>query len=339
MGRPTLKFMILAILALAANVDGSENVRERGDAQVSVELNYRLHGRDWPGLCATGTKQSPINIATTDLKPLGSPDFAPKLDTLGVVSEHLLFLTEKLPHIEVEWEHVDVPASATVAATLDGDVFAPLEGGLKPEEVKRVAIEPAQFHFHAPSESSIDGKLFDGVIHIVTFVKPGESAKCDKIKEEGGLGCPVVLAIPLTGNGTEETSPLTTLLSQKTQMYSYGPFRQSDRPIKRAGPEGGMQIDGSFNLDDLLPSNGQAAIWEGSLTTFPCTEGVLWVKFVNPISISKRQVISLQRMVAKGVTPYCRFDIYNTCFPPRSPFNNRVIQPLNDRAVKTGNVF
>lgn len=45
-----------------------------------------------------------------------------------------------------------------------------------------------------------------------------------------------------------------------------------------------------LDLQQLLPSNTSYLAYAGSLTTPPCTEGVLWMLMVNAQKISLQQV-------------------------------------------------
>lgn len=327
-------------LLVVAIVASSLALSNSADEKEAAGLTYRKHGLDWPGLCQTGKKQSPINISTKDLKALDRK-FAPNIDTLGRVKNTVMFLTPALPHVELMWDDVVTPTNATVAADKDGNIFAPLKGEADLRDHKRVEFQPAQFHFHTPSESGLDGKLFDGVIHIVNFVKPGESKYCDGIKAAGGLGCPIVLSIFLEG-GTTQTSALNAVFTSHVKSTGdlrsgdtlHGGFSSSDYVIKSTGKENGIKSSDVLNLDYLLPKNGEVAMWEGSLTTAPCTEGVLWIKYLTPLSVSHRQIYHLRNTLIHAVGGDCRSTRNGRCFPPRHFSNNRIIQPLNGRIVR-----
>ncbi|GMH46137.1 hypothetical protein BSKO_14101 [Bryopsis sp. KO-2023] len=303
----------------------------------SAGLNYRSHGADWPGLCQSGEKQSPVGVTTKDLKPYAKPEYAPNLETLGVAGDITFLLTTVLPHVEVEWERLTEPARATLAATKDGDIFAPLRGDVDADELKRVAFEPAQFHFHTPSENSLDGNLFDGIIHVVNFVKDGESEMCDSIKASGGLGCPVVVSIFLKEDERVEACPLSLLSS--VNVAATGEPNPSDYLIRSAGKENGVKFFGHFDLDSILPSDGKIAIWEGSLTTAPCTEGVFWIQFLTPADVSFPEIMQLRNTLAYAAGSDCKSIKNGQCFPQRFPSNNRMTQPLNGRVVRTADVY
>lgn len=49
-------------------------------------------------------------------------------------------------------------------------------------------------------------------------------------------------------------------------------------------------MKGKFDLNKFLPESGRYVTLHGSLTTAPCTEGVLWVNMLEPIGITPEQV-------------------------------------------------
>lgn len=68
-----------------------------------------------------------------------------------------------------------------------------------------------------------------------------------------------------------------------------------------------------FNPQELIPASASYYTFVGSLTTPPCTEGVQWVVFEQPLTISEQQLNSFTEYYAN---------------------NNRDTQPLNGREVK-----
>lgn len=45
-----------------------------------------------------------------------------------------------------------------------------------------------------------------------------------------------------------------------------------------------------LDLNDLIPAKKSYYTWNGSFTTPPCTEGVLWILFDSMNTVSARQV-------------------------------------------------
>ncbi|MGY4830453.1 carbonic anhydrase [Sphaerotilaceae bacterium SBD11-9] len=117
--------------------------------------------------------------------------------------------------------------------------------------------ELVQFHFHKPSEESIDGKRYDMVAHLVHK------------DAEGRLG---VVAVPLT---TGQINPMIAAVWSNLPAH-----KESEVEVS------GLQI----NAADLLPAERSYFTFAGSLTTPPCSEGVTWFVLKNPASLSAGEI-------------------------------------------------
>jgi len=138
-----------------------------------------------------------------------------------------------------------------------------------------------QFHFHHPSEERIDYKGFPMVAHLVH-------------KSESGTLAVVAVELELGGPNQAVAGAWRSL-----------PLDQGDK----AGVYGGI------NPEALLPAKEKRKYFQfmGSLTTPPCTEGVLWMVLKQPMSISKDQLAVFKRFF---------------------PMNARPVQPSNGRLVR-----
>lgn len=56
----------------------------------------------------------------------------------------------------------------------------------------------------------------------------------------------------------------------------------------------------SIDLAALLPDDLSYAVYEGSLTTPPCTQGVIWHVMLSPLRITQQQVCAQQVYVCWG---------------------------------------
>ena len=139
--------------------------------------------------------------------------------------------------------------------------------------------ELKQFHFHSPSENTIAGKSFPMEAHFVHAAKDGSLA--------------VVAVMMETG----EASPAIE------KLWS----RMPQTPGRTA------TLKETVTAESLLPDDRDHYRFNGSLTTPPCTEGVLWLVMKKPITISEAQLKAFQKVM-------------------KHP-NNRPVQPLNARAV------
>ena len=137
-----------------------------------------------------------------------------------------------------------------------------------------------QFHFHTPSEEQVNYRHFAMVAHLVHK------------NSEGQLAVVAVLLDPGVAN---------TLINK---VWTYMPLDTSDR-VRLPG--------GIIDMNELLPKDQRYYQFIGSLTTPPCTEGVLWMVMKHPTQLSREQIRLFQQLF---------------------PNNARPVQPVNGRAVR-----
>lgn len=141
--------------------------------------------------------------------------------------------------------------------------------------------ELLQFHFHRPSEERINGKQFDMVAHLVHKDVDGKLAVIAVLIDQGNQHPMMQLvwnALPLE-KGMEQASSV---------------------PI---------------DLNLVLPERKQYFTYMGSLTTPPCSEGVLWMVMKQPAQMSREQIAIFAKMY---------------------PMNARPIQSAQGRMIKDG---
>jgi len=137
-----------------------------------------------------------------------------------------------------------------------------------------------QMHFHHPSEERVNFKSFAMVAHLVHKNADGQLAVVAVLLEPGAAN-PVI-----------------------NTVWTYMPLDAGDRvrmPAELLDPSG------------LLPQDQRYYQFLGSLTTPPCTEGVLWMVLKTPSAISREQI-----------------KLFSQLFPN----NARPVQPLNNRPVR-----
>jgi carbonic anhydrase len=149
-------------------------------------------------------------------------------------------------------------------------------------EVTGKRFELQQFHFHRPSEERINGRLFDMVAHLVHKDIEGRLAVVAVLLDRGNAQ-PLVQAI-----------------------WNNLPLEKGDEVIAR------MPLD----LNELLPTERSYYTYMGSLTTPPCSEGVLWMVMKTPVTISAEQIAIFSRLY---------------------PMNARPIQSASGRLIKESN--
>ncbi len=115
-----------------------------------------------------------------------------------------------------------------------------------------------QFHFHAPSEHTVDGERFPMEMHFVHQATDGTLAVVGVLIDEGAYNPGI--------------TPLWAHLPQ-------GP-----------GTETTIEIPAGF-ADFIFPEVGSGFYhYDGSLTTPPCSEGVKWYVRKTPTRLSKDQI-------------------------------------------------
>lgn len=126
-----------------------------------------------------------------------------------------------------------------------------------------------QFHFHTPSEHTVNGLMYPLEAHFVHSDANGKLAVLGVLVERGTELRELASMIkPLAGRGTE------------TQI-----------DIAQIDP---MQ---------LLPKDKSAWQYDGSLTTPPCAEGVAWNVFASPVELSDVQISVIRTLFPMNARP------------------------------------
>lgn len=129
--------------------------------------------------------------------------------------------------------------------------------------------ELVQFHFHRPSEERVDGKAYEMVAHLV---------------HKDGEGHLAVVAVLFE---TGKDNPFVQTL------WNNLPLEQNSE----------YQPTASIQISDLLPTNHDYFSYMGSLTTPPCTEGVLWLVLKHPVQLSADQLAIFTRFYPNNARP------------------------------------
>ena len=125
------------------------------------------------------------------------------------------------------------------------------------------------FDFHHPAEERIDGKSFEMSVHLIHRDLEGRLAVV-AILFERGAAQPVVQSI-----------------------WNNLPLERGDEVAAKA----------SLNLNDLLPTVRGYYTYMGSMTTPPCTEGVLWMVMKAPMPVSPEQIAIFARLYPMNARP------------------------------------
>ena len=200
--------------------------------------------------CATGTRQSPIDLRDgmkVDLEPIVF-DYRPSAFNV-IDNGHTI--------------QVNVGAGNTIS----------LQGR---------SYELLQLHFHRPSEERINGKGFEMVVHL------------EHKDSEGKLA---VVAVLLERGKAQEMIQT---------VWNNLPLEKNDTVTPSI----------VLNVADVLPARREYFTYMGSMTTPPCSEGVLWMVMKQPVQASPAQMALFSRLY---------------------PLNARPIQASSGRVVKESN--
>lgn len=136
-----------------------------------------------------------------------------------------------------------------------------------------------QIHFHLPSEHKLNGQTFNMEGHLVHQSKDGKVAVIGFFIKEGKLN------------------------NDLAELWSVMPYEMNGQPY---------EMNQTIDLLEVLPDDLEVFRYSGSLTTPPCTEGVTWIIFEDPIEMSVVQIEAFAKIYSQ---------------------NNRPIQPLNERKI------
>jgi carbonic anhydrase len=222
-----------ALVALVVVTSCSKEESPRHEAKSTEVAHWSYDGAEGPAAwaslnadfarCADGSAQSPIAVDHPEDAPL--PDLRFDYRTARVAIED----TGHTEQVNVD------PGSSIV---LDG-----------------VAYRLVQFHYHAPSEHTVDGRSFPAEFHFVH-------------KADGGA-LAVVALLATEGRDNPAWDPILEHLPS------------------RAGEP--VTVD-ALDLRALFPGDLATTRYEGSLTTPPCSEGVRWNLLSGTIELTAAQL-------------------------------------------------
>jgi carbonic anhydrase len=119
--------------------------------------------------------------------------------------------------------------------------------------------ELVQFHFHRPSEERVNGKQFDMDAHLVHRDAKGRVA---------------IVAVLLERGPDNKPQPLLQAV-------------WANLPLEKGEA---LAAQGQIDLNQLLPADRGYYTYMGSLTTPPCSEGVLWMVMRQPVAATAQQI-------------------------------------------------
>jgi len=199
-------------------------------------------------LCGEGKGQSPINIVKTDAK--GGANWKLDYKTTSLRIAHN--------------EHMDdiIDNGHTIQVTVD-------EGSSFSFGDKTYGLK--QFHFHTPSEHTVDGKNMPMEMHMVHQGDDGSLAVVSVLFEEGKVAnenfSKIIANLP---NAKGESKHIT---------------------------------DANLELKVHLPKDNYAYHYTGSLTTPPCSENVQWLVLRDKVSLTADQINAFSSRIGPNNRP------------------------------------
>lgn len=230
-------FMLIALLSAAAVTlaqDDHPHWTYEGEAGPEHwgELNHEY------AACSVGRSQSPINIAEPIEVDLVNIAFNYEASALNIFNNgHTI--------------QVNYDSGSTI--TYNEDTY-----------------ELRQFHFHHPSEHTINGEPAAMEIHFVHSDAAGNLA---------------VVGVMVAAGEADNSA--------------YAPIFDN-LPAEEGEPQA---TDITVHAADLLPETTTYATYRGSLTTPPCTEGVRWLLLTAPIELSEAQIASFAALFENNARP------------------------------------
>ncbi|XP_030766166.1 carbonic anhydrase-like isoform X1 [Sitophilus oryzae] len=240
---------------------------------------------------ANGQRQSPIDIVPIDLKTINTN----RRLTWKYIPENVVDVTNPGYCWKV---HVNGEGSE-----LSG---GPLEG--------RYILE--QFHCHwgktnqEGSEHTINGEKYAGELHLVHWNASKYSSFNEAAKHPDGL---CVLGVFLKPG--RKNLELDKIVCQLNKIQYMGETAKILVPV---------------NPGAFLPQDSGYYTYQGSLTTPPCSECVIWIVFKDPLEISQEQLESFRCLRSFCLEDQCPCDEFKGYVKT----NFRPTLPLNEREVK-----
>jgi len=228
----TNKFLLLFSIFLIVLLGGCAPA-----AEPAAHPHWTYEGEEGPShwdeldasyaACGTGKTQSPIDIVNPTEQDLTNISFHYQPSKVNILNN-----------------------GHTVQVNYDTGSYIELEG---------VRYDVAQFHYHAPSEHTVNGESFPAEIHIVHKNADGNLAVVGillKVGSENSAFAPFINNLPA-----------------------------SETEVKDAG--------GKVDAAGFLPEVQTTYRYDGSLTTPPCSEGVKWLLMTTPVELSAKQLTTL----------------------------------------------
>lgn len=198
-------------------------------------------------LCRDGREQSPVDISGAEAREQPAMSMAYRPAKLKIIRhEHVVDVVDNGHTIQVNYD--------------EGSTLT----------VGEASYDLKQYHFHAPSEHTVEGRSFRMEMHLVHQSAGGALAVLGVLIAEGSENpafVPVWEHLPDTPGESRHLEHVTV------------------------------------NIEDLLPESHATYRYAGSLTTPPCSEGVRWFVVVEPIELSADQISAFTAIFSNNNRP------------------------------------
>ena len=260
--------LVVTVCILTGCIDSKNKHEKKNKLESKQHHKWDYSGESGPefwaeleaGSDCSGKHQSPINIIDIETKPRN-------------IIEHIS---------EIEYEDKTTIKSIT---NNGHTIQYNFNGELNVIGFKKNKYKMEQFHFHSPSEHTINGVRYPLEIHLVHHSEETNSY--------------IVLAVLVQQGEPDETF---------TFLEKYLPVKENETKEINDSYYLGSTISELFGADSL-----SVYTYEGSLTTPPCTEDVIWIVMKDASTASHSQIELLQKLMPNN--------------------NYRNTQPINDRII------
>jgi len=237
--------LLSLMLILGCGSEQNAQMAEKQEAKSSARPAHWGYGEEngpakWASLdpayseCGQGHSQSPIDISAPAAESLS------EWDTEYGVTQIRIAHHQHVESIIDNGHTIQVNYSKGSTLTIEGKAY-----------------ELKQFHFHTPSENTVNGNHYPMEMHMVHQSADGALAVYSAFFEQGDHNSnfdPIVKNLPNKAGDAHDLKDVT------------------------------------IDLDNLLPKSHNAYHFMGSLTTPPCSEGVNWLVAVEAVQMSPEQL-------------------------------------------------
>ncbi|MDH5757332.1 MAG: carbonic anhydrase family protein [Nitrospinota bacterium] len=176
-------------------------------------------------------------------------------------------ITDPVTHASADMEFHYKASAGTVMNNGHTIVFTPTDGGYILVSGKQYNL--LQFHFHTPSEHLVNGSAYRMEGHLVSQAADGNYAVVGVFYDSGN------------GNNVVETV--------------FGAVSDTENHE--------TAVTAEVDANGLLPSGMAYYRYSGSLTTPPCTEGLVWSVFETPSTAAETDIQKMENLYGGNARP------------------------------------